>query len=164
MAAEEMVVIVDEANHVVGSATRAEMRRRQLPHRATYILVFHPDGRLHVQRRTMNKDVYPGLLDPAAGGVVLAGESYEESAVRELEEEMGITGVALEPLFEFWFFERYGGVWGKAFRCTYDGPLRLQAEEVVEVVMHTPAELLAMGEAVTPDGRHVLERCYGAPR
>ena len=80
MARDEQVVIVDRENRPVGVAPRWEMRAGGLPHRATYILIFNAAGELHVQRRTMTKDVYPGYLDPAAGGVVLAGESYEESA------------------------------------------------------------------------------------
>lgn len=32
-----------------------------------------------------------------------AGETYEENAYRELEEEMGIKGVPLEHLFTFYY-------------------------------------------------------------
>ncbi|NIR17298.1 MAG: NUDIX domain-containing protein, partial [Desulfobacterales bacterium] len=72
----------------------------RLPHRATYILVFNSGGELYVQKRTQTKDVFPGYYDVAAGGVVLAGESYEEGAVRELLEELGIRGTPLEELFD----------------------------------------------------------------
>src|SRR5260221_9472874 len=101
--ADELVAIVDIDNHIIGSASRREMRAKCLPHRATYIAIFNSRGELYVQRRTMTKDVYPGLFDPVAGGVVQAGESYEESAVRELAEEMGIENASLEPQFDFYF-------------------------------------------------------------
>jgi isopentenyldiphosphate isomerase len=101
-AADEIVVIVDEHNNVVGAAPRRQMRAQRLPHRSTYILVFNAQGALYVQKRTMTKDVFPGYYDPAAGGVVLAGESYEASAQRELYEEMGIRDVPLTPLFTFY--------------------------------------------------------------
>jgi isopentenyldiphosphate isomerase len=83
-AADEIVAIVDEQNHVVGVAPRREMRAKRLPHRSTYILVFNAKDDLYVQKRTMTKDVFPGYYDIAAGGVVLAGESYEQGAEREL--------------------------------------------------------------------------------
>jgi len=89
-AADEIVTIVDEHNKVLGAVPRREMRAKNLPHRSTYILVFNAQGELYVQKRTMTKDVFPGYYDSAAGGVVLAGESYEQGAVRELAEEMGI--------------------------------------------------------------------------
>ena len=61
-AANEIVAIVDAQNNVVGAAPRWEMRANRLIHRSTYILVFNPEGALYVQKRTMTKDVFPGLL------------------------------------------------------------------------------------------------------
>ncbi len=156
--ADELVAIVDETNNVVRSATRREMRAKGLPHRATYIAIFNSRGDLYVQRRTMTKDVYPGLLDPVSGGVVQADESYEESAVRELAEEMGIHGVALEPQFDFYFADGPGKVWGRLFRCQWDGPVVPQPEEVVEVVLLTPDEILAEPSKFTPDGYYAIAR------
>src|SRR5258708_2282073 len=108
--ADEIVAIVDENNNVTGAVTRREMRAKGLAHRASYVAIFNSRGELFVQRRTMTKDVYPGLFDPVAGGVVQAGESYEQSAVRELAEEMGIEGVAIEPQFDFYFVDGAGKV------------------------------------------------------
>lgn len=89
--AEEIVQIVDRANNPIGVQPRAIMRQRGLIHRASYILVFNSSGQLFIQKRTMSKDIYPGYWDVAAGGVVLAAESYETSAGRELEEELGVS-------------------------------------------------------------------------
>ena len=158
MARDEQVLIVDEANREVGVAPRWQMRAQGLPHRATYVLIFNAAGELHVQRRTLSKDVYPGYLDPAAGGVVLAGENYEESAERELAEEMGIRGVALAPGFDFWFDEAPVRVWGRVFVCRYDGPLVLQAEEVESVCFLRPEAVLASAAPVTPDGLVAVRR------
>ncbi|HJY80428.1 MAG TPA: NUDIX hydrolase YfcD [Candidatus Binatia bacterium] len=159
-AADEIVAIVDEHNKVVGAVPRREMRTKNLPHRSTYILVFNTQGELYVQKRTMTKDVFPGYYDPAAGGVVLAGESYEQGAVRELAEEMGIHDVPLIWLFDFYFADERTRVWGGAFSCIYDGEVILQAEEVEDVALMTIAEILrrAETEPFTPDGLYVLRR------
>ena len=45
------------------------------------------------------RDVFPGYYDIAAGGVVLAGETYEAGARRELAEEVGIRDVPLAHQF-----------------------------------------------------------------
>ena len=116
-AADEIVTIVDEHNKVIGAVPRREMRAKNLPHRSTYILVFNTQGELYVQKRTMSKDVFPGYYDAAVGGVVLTGESYEQGAVRELEEEMGIRNVSLTWLFDFYFVDEHTRVWGGAFSC-----------------------------------------------
>ncbi len=158
--ADEIVAIVDEHNNVVGAVSRKEMRARCLRHRSTYILVFNTRGQLFVQKRTMNKDVFPGYFDSVAGGVILAGESYEEGARRELEEELGIRGAHLEPLFEFYFASPDARVWGAAFSCAYDGPIALQEEEIESGAFMEIEEVLKLQktEAFTPDGQYVLRR------
>ncbi|MBI3797599.1 MAG: NUDIX hydrolase YfcD [Deltaproteobacteria bacterium] len=162
-AADEIVTIVDEHNQVVGAVPRREMRARNLPHRSTYILVFNAQGELYVQKRTMSKDVFPGYYDPATGGVVLAGESYEQGAVRELAEEMGIRDVPLTWLFDFYFTDEHTRVWGGAFSCVYDGEVSLQAEEVESVALMTVEEILrrSVTEPFTPDGLYVVRRYTG---
>ena len=159
-AADEIVTIVDEHNTVVGTAPRRQMRAKNLPHRSTYILVFNARGELYVQKRTLSKDVFPGYHDPATGGVVLAGESYQQGAVRELEEEMGIRDVPLSWLFDFYFADERTRVWGGVFSCVYDGPVVLQEEEVESVTLMPPEEILRRAETdpFTPDGLYVVRR------
>ena len=164
-AADEIVAMVDEHNNVVGAVPRREMRAKRLPHRSTYILVFNSHGDLYVQKRTLTKDVFPGYYDPAAGGVVLAGESYEEGARRELEEEMGIHGIPLTGLFDFYFEDEHVRLWGRAFSCVYDGEVVLQAEEVESGAFMPISDILCRAETArfTPDGMYVLRRYLGHP-
>jgi len=95
---DELVDVVDERNEVVGVVPRRTLRDENLLHRCTYVFVLNRAGELYVHRRTDTKDVYPGFYDVVAGGVNAAGESYDECARRELEEELG---VAAEPTFRF---------------------------------------------------------------
>jgi isopentenyldiphosphate isomerase len=158
--ADEVVIIVDEENNEVGAVPRREMRAGRLPHRATYILVFNSGGELYVQKRTQTKDVFPGYYDVAAGGVVLAGESYEEGAVRELAEELGIRDMPLVPLFDFFYENEHIRLWGRAFSCVYDGNLVLQEEEIESGTFMKVDEVLRLAETepFTPDCLHVLQR------
>jgi 8-oxo-dGTP pyrophosphatase MutT (NUDIX family) len=162
--AEELVTIVDETNNKIGAVDRRVMRADRLTHRATYILVFNSEGEIYVQKRTPIKDVFPGFYDVAAGGVVLAGETYEQGAERELAEELGIRGAPLEPLFDFYYADEHVRLWGRAFSCVYDGEMVLQEEEVesgsfmkVEAVFR-----LAESEPFTPDCLYALQRYIGS--
>ncbi len=157
-AEREIVTITDHHNQVIDALPRAVMRARNLIHRAAYILVFNDIKELFLQKRSGQKDVYPGYWDVAAGGVVLADESYEEAAVRELAEELGVTGVVLFHQFYRYFEDRDNKVWGSIFTCTHNGPFRLQKEEIDEGrFMNIPAIWeLATCEPVTPDGLEVL--------
>ena len=164
--ADEIVAIVDDQNRVVGSALRRDMRQNRLPHRSTYILVFNSRGELCVQKRTATKDVFPGYYDIAAGGVVLAGETYEAGARRELAEEVGIRGVPLAHQFVFHYADAYTQVWGSVFSCVYDGELVLQEAEVESATFMPVADILSHAEQApyTPDGLYVLRRYLGTVR
>jgi 8-oxo-dGTP pyrophosphatase MutT (NUDIX family) len=94
------------------------------------------------------------------GGVVLAGEGYGESALREIEEELGLTGAELT--FHFDFYGEYAGqkVWGRVFSCISDGPFSLQPEEVAAGAFRTIEEVkdLIREEPCTPDSVSVFLR------
>jgi len=158
--AQEEVVIVDELNREIGRTSRSRMRADKLIHRASYILVRNGGGELFVQQRTLTKDVYPGFYDVAAGGVVQAGESYEESARRELLEELGITG-ELCHRFDHFHDGIDNRVWGRIFTCRHEGPMRLQPEEVADGFFLGVEEVIRMSERqpFTPDGIEILRRC-----
>ena len=159
----EVVTIVDEENRVIGAETRSRMRDLRLIHRASYVLVFNQRGELFVQRRTATKDIYPEYCDVAAGGVVLQGESYEECAEREINEEMGILDVPLKCLFDFYHEDSGNRVWGRAFAVIYEGAIILQEEEVQSGGFQGLGEILrnSLHEPFTPDGMYVLMRYLG---
>jgi isopentenyldiphosphate isomerase len=87
---DEIIEIVDENDNPLSPRPRHEMRSQRLIHRATYAFVRNSENYFLVQRRSALKDYCPLYLDPTPGGVVAAGESYEFTNRRELEEEMGI--------------------------------------------------------------------------
>ncbi len=159
MSSNEIVQIVDSENREIGETTRKEMRKNNLIHRATYILVFNTKGELFVQKRTMTKDVFPGHWDIAAGGVVLAGESYDLSAVREVKEELGIDSSALKFRFDYYYNTEKNKVWGRVYTCINEGPFTLQVEEIDEGKFLSLEEIFKLHETspVTPDGMEILK-------
>ncbi|AZS88209.1 NUDIX domain-containing protein [Streptomyces griseoviridis] len=131
-AADEILDVVDEHDRVVGRAPRGEVYARGLRHRCVFIQARDADGRVFVHRRTPTKLVFPSLYDMFVGGVVGAGESYASAALREAEEELGVTGLpAPRFLFSFLYDDGAGNSWWSAVhevRCTL--PVSPQVEEV----------------------------------
>jgi 8-oxo-dGTP pyrophosphatase MutT (NUDIX family) len=161
---EELVDIVDEDDHVIGRATRTQMRRDKLLHRVVAILCRNRDGKIYVHRRTATKDLFPSLYDMFTAGTVEAGESYELAAIRELEEELGIRGVTLEPLFR----HRYEGDRTRSHTAVYsvewNGPIVHQATEIAWGEFQSRAELSANLELFefVPDGVELFTRYIAA--
>lgn len=86
----EMFDVVDAQDRVVAQAARERVHAEGLWHRAVHVLVFNQQAQLYVQKRAASKDTFPGCYDSSASGHVDAGESYDDCAVRELAEELGI--------------------------------------------------------------------------
>lgn len=156
---DELVDVIDEAGSTIDVVSRREMRRRRLPHRCTYVLVFNPRGDLFIHQRTDTKDVFPGYWDVCIGGVLAAGETFTEGVRREIREELGIDAEATE-LFSFWYRGPESFAHGMVYRLDHAGPFQLQVEEIVRGEFAPVDEVRErfQREPFCPDGILVLEQ------
>jgi 8-oxo-dGTP pyrophosphatase MutT (NUDIX family) len=130
--ADEILDIVDENDRVIGQSPRGKAYAEGLRHRCVFIQARDAEGRLFVHRRTPVKLVFPSLYDMFVGGVVGAGESYDTAALREAEEELGVSGLpAPEFLFKFLYDNGAGQSWWSAvYEVRCELPVSPQVEEV----------------------------------
>lgn len=158
----------DLGGRVTGSAPRSRVRAENLPHAATAVMLRDAEGRVYVHRRTDTKDVYPGMYDAFAGGVVLAGEDPAEAAVRELAEELGVRGCVLRECFRTWYADEHTNYLAHGFEAAYDpdanGPIVHQPSEVASgrwLPWDGPDGLMALladpDWPFVPDGRAGIE-------
>lgn len=82
--------VVNDADTIIGQEDFTVIHTQGLAHREVHVWFITPARELIFQRRSMNKSSYPGLLDATVGGHVEIGDSYEQAALREVEEEAGI--------------------------------------------------------------------------
>jgi isopentenyldiphosphate isomerase len=160
-AQDELVDLIDELDQVLGTVTRAEMRRERLLHRCVFMAVVHPDGRLLVHRRSEHKDVWPGWFDIAVGGVVAAGESYDDAARREVAEEVGLDDVvplAVDDGTPRLYRDEQVALLGRCYRVVHPGPFTFADGEVVEARWVDRAELerLLTTDRFLPDSLSLL--------
>ncbi|HMF46688.1 MAG TPA: 16S rRNA (adenine(1518)-N(6)/adenine(1519)-N(6))-dimethyltransferase RsmA [Candidatus Udaeobacter sp.] len=87
---EERFPVVDKNDRICGYASRTEVHGNNLRHRAVHILIFNQTGDVYLQQRSRSKDRHPLKWDSSAAGHVTIGENYDETARRELKEELGI--------------------------------------------------------------------------
>jgi 8-oxo-dGTP pyrophosphatase MutT (NUDIX family) len=154
---EEWVDVIDGAGRTIAVVTRQEMRRRRLPHRCTYVLVFDSTGRLFIHLRTATKDLFPSHWDVAVGGVLASGETFAQGAHREICEELGIDA-APEALFPFRYEDDATVAQAHVYRLAHDGPFQLQPEEIVRGEFVTIDEAWERSRSVPfcPDGLQAL--------
>ncbi len=174
--ARERVALFDAGGQVVGEADRGEVYAHSWWHGTTAVALRSTDRRrVLVHRRTDDKLVMAGLIDCWAGGVIDPGETPDTAAARELDEELGIARVRLEPLFRMAFDAAALGVDTGAgtgphglrahvfaYQAFSDGPVVAQPSEVAETWWMELDELRARLDdpswPFVPDGRVVALR------
>ena len=100
-AAVEMVDVIDKDDNVIGVMTDAEAVTGKRRFRIVHVILVNDDDTMLLQWRGAGKELSPRTFTASAAGKVLAGESYEEAAHRELKEEMGATKVKLKLMGSF---------------------------------------------------------------
>jgi 16S rRNA (adenine1518-N6/adenine1519-N6)-dimethyltransferase len=88
--ASKPIMIVDENDQPVGSASKQEMRGKGLWHRVVRVMIENDQGQVLLQHRSPTKDIFPNTWDNSSAGHVDAGEDYETAVKRELMEELGL--------------------------------------------------------------------------
>jgi isopentenyldiphosphate isomerase len=158
----EIVALVDRSGAVTGSAERSVVRRDNLLHAATAVLVRDPTGRIYVHRRSPDKDWAPSHHDAAAGGVMAYGEGPAVAAARELAEELGVTGAELRPLGLNVYEDGTTRCVEHCYETTWAGPVTYADGEVVWGAWMTLDELGELlrdpGWRFVPDTRALLVR------
>ena len=107
-------------------------------HKAAQVFVFDFSGRLLIQQRSADKDLFPLRWDSSVGEHLKPDETYAEGARRGLMEELGIEGVALTALGdELRYVYKDDRFWDRemqtAFACRFEGEIRPCQVEVAAV-------------------------------
>jgi isopentenyl-diphosphate delta-isomerase len=138
---EEIFDVCDENDRVIGRAPRSSVHANKMLHRAVHVFVFNSRRELLLQRRSASKDEFPLKLTSSASGHLSAGETYDRAALRELREEIGLTG-ELEELASFPASPETSYEHTKLFRLVTDDTPRPDPGEILglETVTLTEAE------------------------
>ena len=91
----ELFDVIDSKGNPAGQiVSREKAHAEGIPHRTAHIWIIRKkEGRVQIllQKRSQNKDSFPGKFDTSSAGHIQAGDEPLESALRELKEELGIT-------------------------------------------------------------------------
>ncbi len=148
---DEMFTLVDENDIVLGKISRNEANSNpHVIHRAINVFIYNRNQELLIQKRSPTKDVDPEAWSISVGGHVDYGETYEETAIRETFEELGIVldphglkelgKVLMKMPNECEYVQVY------EYRMIEDVELNVNTEEIAEVKFVSTPTLYAMLE------------------
>ena len=117
----EYLDIVNENGSPTGEIiNRNDAHRDGILHRTAHVwVVRETEGKTQIllQKRSMEKESFPGLYDTSSAGHIPAGAEPLESALRELQEELGISAGQKDLAYAGIFRIQYEKVFhGKLFR------------------------------------------------
>ena len=125
--------VVNDNDKVIGTAPREEIYAKKLPHRIVHVLVFNDIGEMALQLRSKNKSFSPLHWSTAVGGHVLAGENYDQAAIRESEEEVGVHLPMHLAHKDVYRDPRGFNKFLATYAAEYNGPFTVNPEEVERV-------------------------------
>ena len=133
------------------------------------VILIDTEGKLLIQKRSANKKLYAGTWEYAAGGKKEMDEEWEDAALRELEEEMGIrkTKEELREILRFILDAKIVGrpLSVRIYLAPYcNEPITPEPREVEDYRFITPeelrTELAANPERFIPGMGMVMEQCW----
>ncbi|BDS05710.1 hypothetical protein NT6N_07500 [Oceaniferula spumae] len=127
---DELFDVVDENDQVLRQETRDVVHRENLLHRAVHMFVFNKRKELFLQKRSRLKDTHPGVWDSSAAGHLNAGEGYESTAIREIEEELGIKNAEVQEVAKVAPSENTGWEHVRLYVSRHDGAMRFPCSEI----------------------------------
>ncbi|NAW51760.1 isopentenyl-diphosphate Delta-isomerase [Elizabethkingia argentiflava] len=134
---EEKVVLINPHDEVLGLMGKMQAHQNGLLHRAFSVFIFNADGKMLLQQRSTTKYHSPGKWTNACCSHPRENESYEQAALRRMEEELGIH-CDLEEKFHFIYKAAVGeDLWEHeldyVFVGKYEGEYHLNPTEVESI-------------------------------
>lgn len=130
----EYLDLVDENDNIIGKEDRNIIYKNKWRNfRVINIMIFTSDNKIIVPKRSGNRKIFPNCYDCSVGGHVSSGETYEQAAYRELEEELGITDVKLEEIGYFKPDDLGTSSFSKMYKLVYDEELNYDKEGIQQI-------------------------------
>ena len=133
----EFFDIVDENGIPTGKTVARDIAHSEgILHRTAHVWVVKPSDHgfsILLQKRSMEKDSFPGQYDTSSAGHIPAGEEPKPSALRELKEELGIEAQPGQL--------RYAGTFRIQYEKEFHGRMFRDNEVATVYVYEEPVEI-----------------------
>ena len=160
----EFLDVINDRDEVIGKASKKEIYEKSLQHRIIHVLIFNDKGEMALQLRSKNVSFCPQHWSTSVGGHVQSGETYEEAALREFQEELGITTkidfMSKDKYIKDKLLKKILGT----FKTTFNGPFNIDPDDVERVEffsLEKIQEMIDNGEKIHPELLFLLRKHFG---
>ena len=139
---KEVINLANEEDYPVDVAVRGEPIPEGRCSMIAGVFLFNTKGNIILQKVALSKKTDPGKWSYSAAGHVDAGETYEQAALRELSEEMGIKATKIDFLGKDYTLKNgKPRAFHHVFKVISDDKITFEPTEVAEVKEWTLPEL-----------------------
>ena len=158
---EEILDLVNDKDEIIGKIKRSEVGRL-VPEKLGYIrasdmFIKNSEGKLWIPKRTPDKTIAPNGLDYSCGGHVSAGDDYDTTITKEVEEELNFS---LDPS-KLHFVTKFVPASTPYFRAVYiydsNETPAFNPNDFVSAEWMFPTDLLAKIDAGVPAKTSIRE-------
>ena len=141
---DELLDVVDEHDNAIAVKPRSEVYANKLNFRAINVFIENDKGQLWIPRRVADKRVFPLCLDMSCAGHVESGEDYEQTVLREVQEELNIDLHTTPYTFLGYLSPYKDGVsaFVKVYKIKMNETPRYNPTDFCEAFWLTPKELM----------------------
>lgn len=156
----ELFVVVDKNDKVLGYRTRHECHTdKSLIHRGVQVGIFNNKDKILLQKRSLKKDLYPGMFTLSATGHVNKNEDYEDTAKREVQEELGIQA-SVRYLTKYLIEKEKETEMVALFKSYHAGPFYYNKDEIDGVAFYSKEQVKKMKNKLTPSAQRSLQELH----
>ena len=162
---QEIIDVIDSQNRVIGSCIKDEIYSKNHLHRIVHVLIFNDKGEMLLQLRSKNKSYLPGYWGTSVGGHVMSGETPEQAALREMEEELGVK-LEIEPFTKDWFDSTDEIGLRKllfTFKASSCGPFKHFGKEIERtefIPLEKIKKMIAAGDKIHPELKFLMKKYF----
>lgn len=156
------IVYVDENDNEIGHGSYEKAIQEGIIRRVSRVVVTNHNAQVLVQQRSKHV-AFPLHWNDSVSGHVDAGETYEQAALREMKEEMGIEGVSISLVDTFYIEEEGWGIrksFDTVFHAQFNGEISIDEKEVADFKWVSMKELqkwlVQSPDEFTPGSRESL--------
>jgi len=151
----EKLIIVDLYDNEIGTLNKFECHQKNgVLHRAFSIFLFNEQGQLLVQKRSIQKKLWPSFWSNSCCSHPRQGEDILEAAKRRLNDELGLGEVKLEFVYKFSYEASYKDIGSENELCSVflgviDQKVNFNSNEIDEIRYINTSDLLSDMDART---------------
>lgn len=152
---DELLVVVDENDNELDFQPRKRTHQDKLLHRTISVSVYNDHGAILLQKRSSKKDNNPGKWANAVGGHVTKGKNYDQTAMEEVAEELGISP-RLTLIKKMKINDPAHTTMTCIYKTTANGPFNFNKEEIEEIKFFSKENLQKIKNQLSESAKIVL--------